>query len=797
MNICKHIVVRSYDFWHTRRWALLSVVVLIFLAMGLYCLTLSFSSDIRSMLPDKDGHFREDFELFSYAPFSRNILISLEVTNPNGPEGVLEEAADRITGQLKPPYFQQVVCGISQEQKIQLFAWIYEHFPCLANNADIKSIKEKIAPAAIQRQLQENIRILHSPESVILKDFLLQDPLAFRELLLGKLQQLNLVSGFSAESDYFLSADSRHLLIVAETDVSITDYKGSRELLDALYATLDEYVPEGVGCSVISGHRYTVANAETIQSDLRRVLAVSVTGLLIIFILFLRHWRAAIVFLVPLAALLTGITAAGLCFPKVSSITVGFGAVLLGISADFGLHVFFGLQKKDIDTRQTLSDLTKPLSFCALTTIGVFSVLLFSALPGQRQLAVFSISGIFAAFVLSLFVMPHFLPEKPVLSLRKLSLPHARRSAVFVWLCIFLVSLVPASQVEFDGTLRSIGMIPDEVLSDELQIRSTWGGIRDQALLFSVGQTEEEALQKNDDLFRLLKSQNADLSFLSLATLVPSLETQKENLARWDNFWNKKEQKQILLKDLEEGGRFCGFTSDAFEPFFTWLGRPPQPFTPDKFAREGNDKMASPFMARLKDGQYAVLTFIPDEDSVFSLLGGADLDVKVVSNRKFSDRLNDETVRDFTRFFGGSVVIIMILLLLLFRDFKKVLLAFVPVLVGLVIMAAAVSALGMKINLFNMVASILVIGLSVDYGIFIVCSVEAESDDAIRNAVLVSGLTTCVGFGSLMLACHPSMHSIGTTVAAGIVPSLLCALTLLPYLSYWLLKKRRSNEHTC
>ena len=184
------------------------------------------------------------------------------------------------------------------------------------------------------------------------------------------------------------------------------------------------------------------------------------------------------------------------------------------------------------------------------------------------------------------------------------------------------------------------------------------------------------------------------------------------------------------------------------------------------------------------------MTFIPDEESVSSLLEETDLGVKVVSNRKFGEQLNHETVRDFTRFFSGSVVIIMILLSLLFRNFKKVLLAFVPVLAGLIIMAATVSLFGMKINLFNMVASILVIGLSVDYGIFIVCSLESGSDDVTRNAVLVSGLTTFVGFGSLILARHPSMHSIGTTVAAGIIPSLLCALTLLPYLGCLLLKKR-------
>ncbi len=90
-------------------------------------------------------------------------------------------------------------------------------------------------------------------------------------------------------------------------------------------------------------------------------------------------------------------------------------------------------------------------------------------------------------------------------------------------------------------------------------------------------------------------------------------------------------------------------------------------------------------------------------------------------------------------------------------------------------------------NIFNMVAAILVIGLAVDYGIFIVSTCEKTTNYAVCNAVLVSGLTTFVGFGSLMAARHPAMSSIGITVAAGIIPSLLCALIVLPSLARYFL----------
>jgi predicted exporter len=767
-------------------------LVVLFLSMtGLYNVHIPLSHDIKSMLPDKDERFREDFELFSYAPFARNILISLEVSDTQDQTSaqgdvsadILTQAADKITESLKPPLFVQAVSGISQSEKLKLFNWMFDRLPCLVNEEDIAFLKEQITPASIDRQLQENIKVLHSPESVVLKKLILQDPLAFRRLLLVKLQQLNMMSGFSVDSDYFLSKDNKHLLIIAETSITITDFGGSRKMLDYLYRVLDEFKPQGIQYRVICGHRYTVANAETIQSDLWRVFAVSITGLLLIFVIFLHNWRALFVLVMPASALLIGVAVTALFFGTVSTITIGFGAVLLGISVDFGLHVFYGLQQEHTDTRRVLAELTKPLSFCALTTIGVFAVLLFSNLPGQRQLAVFSITGIVTALLFALFLMPHLMPARPVLSLKNLSLPRARAFTVPLWIFIALVAAIPATRVSFDGNIRSIGMIPKDVLEDELQIKDTWGAVREQALVFCAAESPEEALQKNDVLFQKLKHEMPKVEFLSLASLIPSRQAQEKNLQRWSDFWNDSDRKAILRTNLEQQGLRYGFTSAAFESFLQWLGQPPGVFALDDFEKECNDKLISPFVAELKNGQYAILTFVPDDEAVATFLQKMEKDIKIVSNRQFSMRLNRETVSDFTQFFSWAIIIIFVLLFILFRNGKKLVLAFLPVLAGILIMSAIISVIGIKVNLFNMVAAVLVIGLAADYGIFIVCTCAKAPNIATLNAVLVSGLTTFVGFGSLIIARHPAMNSIGITVAAGIIPSLLCALTLLPYLT--------------
>jgi predicted RND superfamily exporter protein len=48
--------------------------------------------------------------------------------------------------------------------------------------------------------------------------------------------------------------------------------------------------------------------------------------------------------------------------------------------------------------------------------------------------------------------------------------------------------------------------------------------------------------------------------------------------------------------------------------------------------------------------------------------------------------------------------------------------------------------------------------------------------------VLVSGLTAIAGFGSLIIAKHRGIHSLGCVMAVGIATCMIAALTFLPAL---------------
>ena len=81
--------------------------------------------------------------------------------------------------------------------------------------------------------------------------------------------------------------------------------------------------------------------------------------------------------------------------------------------------------------------------------------------------------------------------------------------------------------------------------------------------------------------------------------------------------------------------------------------------------------------------------------------------------------------------------------------------------------------------------AIFIFGLTVDYSIFLqhAMSNESHGSDVTATAVVVSSLTTILGFGALLFARHPSLSSIGITTVVGIVCGLMASLLIVPVLS--------------
>jgi len=132
-----------------------------------------------------------------------------------------------------------------------------------------------------------------------------------------------------------------------------------------------------------------------------------------------------------------------------------------------------------------------------------------------------------------------------------------------------------------------------------------------------------------------------------------------------------------------------------------------------------------------------------------------------------------------------SLIVVAILVFFHFRRLGYVVLALLPVGVGFLWMVGLMGLAGISFNPANIMTLPLVIGIGVTNGIHILNRFAEEKHPGILakstgKAVLVSGLTTIVGFGSLILADHQGIKSLGYVMATGTATCLIAGLTFLP-----------------
>ena len=97
---------------------------------------------------------------------------------------------------------------------------------------------------------------------------------------------------------------------------------------------------------------------------------------------------------------------------------------------------------------------------------------------------------------------------------------------------------------------------------------------------------------------------------------------------------------------------------------------------------------------------------------------------------------------------------------------------------------ATLKLIQVPINLLNVLAFPLMLGVGVDYGTHIILAAR-EQGDALGNIsdvlkpIALSGLTTATGFGALILAQNPALSGLGTICAIGVAWCLLASLLIV------------------
>jgi len=152
---------------------------------------------------------------------------------------------------------------------------------------------------------------------------------------------------------------------------------------------------------------------------------------------------------------------------------------------------------------------------------------------------------------------------------------------------------------------------------------------------------------------------------------------------------------------------------------------------------------------------------------------------------------------DLRRLLPPVAGLLLLSLALVFRDWRDVLLAALALGTGVAALMATMRLCGLSWNLASLAAVPLLLGTGIDYSIHILLALR-RSDNAIREmragtgrAVFFAGMTTVIGFSSLIFANNRGLAALGLACCAGVLWVLLIALWLLPHWRGWLVRQRR------
>jgi hopanoid biosynthesis associated RND transporter like protein HpnN len=130
---------------------------------------------------------------------------------------------------------------------------------------------------------------------------------------------------------------------------------------------------------------------------------------------------------------------------------------------------------------------------------------------------------------------------------------------------------------------------------------------------------------------------------------------------------------------------------------------------------------------------------------------------------------------------------IAVILLLHFRNLKNTLLALMPKVVGVIWMLGLMAYYRVDFNPANFMALPLILGIGLIFGVHVVHRLLDNPHEGIFShstgpAIALSAGTTMAGFGTLMLAHHQGIASLGFLMTAGVGANLVTSLLLLPAL---------------
>lgn len=787
-----------------------------------FTLNLRLDEKITSMLPDSDPMVKDFNYIINNIPATEILYIDIE--NQNADTKLFEQIADELFDKINSSsYFTSIMYKFPRDSFLNLLTLVSDHRLSLLNKNDLALLTSRLTPDEILKTLTRIKRELLSPSGMFKADALMNDPLRMNELILSKLTAFKKETfGSRIKRSRIYNKTGMHLLMVATPGFSALDTEKSAQMIGFLNDTRDAVTKKynkKIHIRFSGSHAATLDNSHTIQQDVKRAVSVLTLGIIIIGVLFFRRMiHVGLIFLPTLISLAAASALISLTNANVSAIALGCGTVLIGVTVDFGIHILFSIDHSNaVNPVSVIERLKLPIAAGALTTMGAFSCLLFSTLPGQRQMGFFAVLGILGAAFFSVFLLKYFIPSfkpnlrRPIVPLVGLCdrLMRFRQSHIRLILSagmiLVVIGIFGIRDFRFEGDISKLNHLTPTTKSDMDSFLDIWGGFS-PALVVVEADTLETALEKNDMLFDVLKKlQIKDQvdQVASLSDIFPSKKKRDDNYQNFKSVMTKDRIKKMELI-FNDASISAGFKKDIFAPFLNSLKQEKKGFSINDFDNTALKKLIESKVVFQKNKVLILTTLhIKNESMTKEIISTIKSNINgavFLDKKYFIKKMTSHVSTEFKRLFIFAAVSMIVVLGLFFRNFKIVVITICPVFLSAFITAGILGLAHIPINLISMIFIIFVFGVGVDFSIFLMNHELRKADNErhiTASAVLLCAMTTTGAFACLAFARHGALFSIGVAGLTGMITSLILALVLIPSLTQTFVTwndKRRFND---
>ncbi len=773
--------------------------ILILFLLSFLASKITLEEDITSLIPE--GAQQDVLKkVLDQTEFSDKIIVTISATSEEAsPEELTKYAQqfiDNINSDL-PEYVKNIQGKVPEEGILEIYDFVYTNLPLFLNDSDYEAINNRLQLDSIQQRLKSDYKSIISPTGLVTKDFIFKDPLSFTNLGLKKLEELQVGDDFKLYNSFLLTKDEKHLLLflsptfpASETDKNAVFIEKLKEIQSSLNSD-----NASVNSQFFGGILYSVANANQIKKDIKLTLGFASGVLLLLLIFYYRRIYIPIILFIP--SIIGGITAIAVLFVfkgSISAISVGIGAILLGISLDYALHILTHY-KNNNDLSHLYKDVTVPILMSSCTTAVAFLCLLFVKSEALNDLGIFAAVSVMVASVIALILIPilYKVPKEKVATkdtfIDKIAgvAYHKKPYLVLAILGLFVFSLFHFTKVQFNNDLSAINFEPYEIKQAESEVQEIVGNAAKSIYLVTYGNSTDEALEVNNELYEklnVLKSSGQIEGFSSIGGVVLSTNTQLEKIKKWKEFWTPERQEYLEATLIKESSEF-GFRAESFENLYDQISKDFDPIYLEDY-RNTKTLYLDDFLASKQDLATVTTSINLNSESSLEIISALKetKNVVVIDRKQLNQSFLGNLKNDFNQLISYSIVAVFMILLIFYRSFTLSFLTLLPIGITWVIALGMMAFFNIEFNILNIIISTFIFGLGLDYSIFITNAFLKEYEFGIkvlktyRTSILLSVITTLLGIGALFFAKHPALRSISIVSIIGVFSAVSVAFIL-------------------